>query len=284
MKSFKILQRITDRQDISLAIFFKEVARLPMMNPNEEGEIARKAKNGDKECIDLLITSNLRFVISVAKQYQGKGIPLVDLIQDGILGLIESIDKFEPDKGFRFISYAVWWIRQSIIKSISEQCRTIKLPMSQIITLNKINKLNEKYEQSEGRISSYEELENEADIDFSKANLAITSNLRTMSLDTPFNDEDVSSLIDVVPNDDSENPDSELINNNISEKISEVLNKLSYREQDVIKMSFGIGMFPMQNEEIANRFGITSERVRQIIKEALEKIRLEYSDSLKELL
>lgn len=284
MKSFKILQRITDRQDISLAIFFKEVARLPMMNPNEEGEIARKAKNGDKECIDLLITSNLRFVISVAKQYQGKGIPLVDLIQDGILGLIESIDKFEPDKGFRFISYAVWWIRQSIIKSISEQCRTIKLPMSQIITLNKINKLNEKYEQSEGRISSYEELENEADIDFSKANLAITSNLRTMSLDTPFNDEDVSSLIDVVPNDDSENPDSELVNNNISEKIIEVLNKLSYREQDVIKMSFGIGMFPMQNEEIANRFGITSERVRQIIKEALEKIRLEYSDSLKELL
>lgn len=284
MKSFKILQRITDRQDISLAIFFKEVARLPMMNPNEEGEIARKAKNGDKECIDLLITSNLRFVISVAKQYQGKGIPLVDLIQDGILGLIESIDKFNPDKGFRFISYAVWWIRQSIIKSISEQCRTIKLPMSQIITLNKINKLNEKYEQSEGRISSYEELENEADIDFSKANLAITSNLRTMSLDTPFNDEDVSSLIDVVPNDDSENPDSELVNNNISEKIIEVLNKLSYREQDVIKMSFGIGMFPMQNEEIANRFGITSERVRQIIKEALEKIRSEYSDSLKELL
>ena len=284
MKSFKILQRITDRQDISLAIFFKEVARLPMMNPNEESEIARKAKNGDKKCIDLLITSNLRFVISVAKQYQGKGIPLVDLIQDGILGLIESIDKFEPDKGFRFISYAVWWIRQSIIKSISEQCRTIKLPMSQIITLNKINKLNEKYEQSEGRISSYEELENEADIDFSKANLAITSNLRTMSLDTPFNDEDVSSLIDVVPNDDSENPDSELVNNNISEKIIEVLNKLSYREQDVIKMSFGIGMFPMQNEEIANRFGITSERVRQIIKEALEKIRLEYSDSLKELL
>lgn len=284
MKSFKILQRITDRQNISLAIFFKEVARLPMMNPNEEGEIARKAKNGDKECIDLLITSNLRFVISVAKQYQGKGIPLVDLIQDGILGLIESIDKFDPDKGFRFISYAVWWIRQSIIKSISEQCRTIKLPMSQIITLNKINKLNEKYEQSEGRISSYEELENEADVDFSKANLAITSNLRTMSLDTPFNDEDVSSLIDVIPNNDSENPDSELVNNNISEKISEVLNKLSYREQDVIKMSFGIGMFPMQNEEIANRFGITSERVRQIIKEALEKIRSEYSDSLKELL
>ena len=259
MKSFKILQRITDRQDASLAIFFKEVARLPMMNPNEESEIARKAKNGDKECIDLLITSNLRFVISVAKQ-------------------------FDPDKGFRFISYAVWWIRQSIIKSISEQCRTIKLPMSQIITLNKINKLNEKYEQSEGRISSYEELENEADIDFSKANLAITSNLRTMSLDTPFNDEDVSSLIDVVPNDNSENPDSELVNNNISEKIIEVLNKLSYREQDVIKMSFGIGMFPMQNEEIANRFGITSERVRQIIKEAIEKIRSEYSDSLKELL
>ena len=284
MKSFKILQRITDRQDTSLAIFFKEVARLPMMNSNEEKDNAIKAKNGDKECIDLLITSNLRFVISVAKQYQGKGIPLVDLIQDGILGLIESIDKFEPDKGFRFISYAVWWIRQSIIKSISEQCRTIKLPMSQIITLNKINKLNEKYEQSEGRISSYEELENEADNDFSKANLAITSNLRTMSLDTPFNDEDVSSLIDVVPNNDSENPDSELVNNNISEKITEVLNKLSYREQDVIKMSFGIGMFPMQNEEIANRFGITSERVRQIIKEALEKIKLEYSDSLKELL
>lgn len=282
MKSFKITQRITDRQDASLAIFFKEVARLPMMNPNEEADIARKAKGGDQKSIDLLITSNLRFVISVAKQYQNSGIPLVDLIQEGILGLIESISKFDPDKGFRFISYAVWWIRQSIMKAISEQCRTVKLPMSQIITLNKINKVNEKYEQTEGRISSFEELEREADIDVSKANLTV--NTRTLSLDSPFNDEDISCLSDIIPNENAENPDDNIMCSSISNKLLDIISNLSYREQDVIKMVFGLGMFPMQNEEIANRFGITSERVRQIHHEAIEHLRENYKNELKELL
>lgn len=282
MKSFKITQRITDRQDASLAIFFKEVARLPMMNPNEEADIARKAKKGDQKSIDLLITSNLRFVISVAKQYQNSGIPLVDLIQEGILGLIESISKFDPDKGFRFISYAVWWIRQSIMKAISEQCRTVKLPMSQIITLNKINKVNEKYEQTEGRISSFEELEREADIDISKANLTV--NTRTLSLDSPFNDEDISCLSDIIPNENAENPDDNIMCSSISNKLLDIISNLSYREQDVIKMVFGLGMFPMQNEEIANRFGITSERVRQIHHEAIEHLRENYKNELRELL
>lgn len=282
MKSFKITQRITDRQDASLAIFFKEVARLPMMNPNEEADIARKAKKGDQKSIDLLITSNLRFVISVAKQYQNSGIPLVDLIQEGILGLIESISKFDPDKGFRFISYAVWWIRQSIMKAISEQCRTVKLPMSQIITLNKINKVNEKYEQTEGRISSFEELEREADIDISKANLTV--NTRTLSLDSPFNDEDISCLSDIIPNENAENPDDNIVGASISNKLLDIISNLSYREQDVIKMVFGLGMFPMQNEEIANRFGITSERVRQIHHEAIEHLRENYKNELRELL
>ena len=168
MKSFKITPSITDRQDTSLGLYFKDVSKLSMISPEEEIELTKKIKNGDEKAAEKLIKANLRFVISVAKQYQGKGLPLVDLIQEGNCGLIEASKKFDETRGFRFISYAVWWIRQSIMKAISDQCRTIRIPMSQVVCISKINKASEKFEQKHGRKPSPEELEQDTNIEVSK--------------------------------------------------------------------------------------------------------------------
>lgn len=284
MKSFKITQSITDRQDASLSIFFKEVSKLPMIDINKEIELSQRVKEGDMRAADELVKANLRFVISVAKQYQNKGLPLVDLIQEGCLGLIEAAKRYDESKGFRFISYAVWWIRQSIIHAISDQCRTVRVPMSQIVYMNKINKASDKFEQENGRRPSAEELEAETNLDASKINLTLSSVSKAVSLDTPFKDEEAGCLLDIIPNENADETDKSYVQENISREIEEVLSNLSYRERDIIRMSFGLGMMPMQNEEIASRFGIGCERVRQIQHEALEKIRLNYSDALKGLL
>lgn len=284
MKSFKITQSITDRQDASLSIFFKEVSKLPMIDINKEIELSQRVKEGDMKAADELVKANLRFVISVAKQYQNKGLPLVDLIQEGCLGLIEAAKRYDESKGFRFISYAVWWIRQSIIHAISDQCRTVRVPMSQVVYMNKINKASDKFEQENGRRPSAEELEAETNLDASKINLTLSSISKAVSLDTPFKDEEAGCLLDVIPNDNAEGADHASMQESISKEIEEVLSNLSYRERDVLRMSFGLGMIPMQNEEIASRFGIGCERVRQIQHEALEKIRLNYSDALRGLL
>lgn len=284
MKSFKITQSITDRQDASLSIFFKEVSKLPMIDINKEIELSKRVKSGDIKAADELVKANLRFVISVAKQYQNKGIPLVDLIQEGMFGLIKASRLYDESKGFRFISYAVWWIRQSIMQAISEQCRTVRVPMSQIVCVNKINKVSDKFEQENERKPTSEELELETSINTNKINLAITSINKAVSLNTPFKDEEANCLLDIIPNKNSEDSDNNSLQEELSNKIEEVLSNLSYRERDVIRMIFGIGMSPMQNEEVASRFGIGAERVRQIQHEAIEKIRLNYSDVLKELL
>lgn len=284
MKSFKITQSITDRQDASLGIFFKEVSKLPMIDINKEIELSQQVKKGDMKAANELVKANLRFVISVAKQYQNKGLPLVDLIQEGNIGLIEAAKRYDESKGFRFISYAVWWIRQSIIHAISEQCRTVRIPMSQVVYMNKINKASDKFEQENGRKPSVEELESETNLDASKINLTLSSVNKAISLDTPFKDEEVSCLLDIIPDNNAEGADNSSIQEGISGEIEEILSNLSYRERDVIRMSFGLGMMPMQNGEIASRFGIGCERVRQIQHEALEKIRLNYSDTLRGLL
>lgn len=284
MKSFKITQSITDRQDASLGIFFKEVSKLPMIDINKEIELSRRVKEGDMKAADELVKANLRFVISVAKQYQNKGLPLVDLIQEGCIGLTEAAKRYDESKGFRFISYAVWWIRQAIVHAISEQCRTVRIPMSQVVYMNKINKASDKFEQENERKPSSEELESETNLNASKINLTLSSINKAISLDTPFKDEEAGCLLDVIPNDNAIDPDSSSLQESTSKEIEDVLSKLSYRERDVLRMSFGLGMSPMQNEEIAGRFGIGCERVRQIQHEALEKIRLNYSDTLRGLL
>lgn len=284
-KTFRITQTITDRQDASLGLYFKDVSKQPMIDINEEIALTKRIKEGDQEAANKLIKANLRFVISVAKQYQNKGLDLVDLIQEGNIGLIESAKRYDETRGYRFISYAVWWIRQAITHAISDQCRTVRIPMNQITYVSKINKATELFEQKYGRKPSLAELEDETNLSSDKITTTLSSVNRSISLENPFsNDEDVGCLLDVLPNKNIENTDDNLIRNNISKKLEEVLNKLPDRERDVLIMSFGLGMQPMQNEEIANRYGIGCERVRQIVREAIEKIKTNYSNLLKELL
>ena len=284
MKSFKITQSITDRQDASLGIFFKEVSKLPMIDINKEIELSRRVKKGDMKAADELVKANLRFVISVAKQYQNKGLPLVDLIQEGCIGVIEASRRYDESKGFRFISYAVWWIRQAIMHAISDQCRTVRVPMSQVVYMNKISKATEKFEQEYGRKPIPEEIEGATNLDSDKIAFTLASSSRSISLETPFNSEEAGCLLDVIPNSNSEDTDKTLIQDSISQELEEVLNKLSFRERDVLKMSYGLGIPAMQNEEIASRFGVGCERVRQIQHEAIDKIKSNYSYLLKDLL
>ena len=284
MKSFKITQSITDRQDASLGIFFKEVSKLPMIDINKEIELSRRVKKGDMKAADELVKANLRFVISVAKQYQNKVLPLVDLIQEGCIGVIEASRRYDESKGFRFISYAVWWIRQAIIHAISDQCRTVRVPMSQVVYMNKISKATEKFEQEYGRKPLPEEIESETNLTSDKISFTLSSSSRSVSLETPFNSEEAGCLLDVIPNSNSEDTDKTLIQDSISQELEDVLDKLSFRERDILRMSFGLGMMPMQNEEIASRFGIGCERVRQIQHEAIDKIKSNYSYLLKDLL
>lgn len=284
MKSFKITQSITDRKDASLGIYFKDVSKLSMITPEKEVELTKRIKLGDKAAANELVTANLRFVISVAKQYQSKGLDLVDLIQEGNIGMLEAAYKFDETRGYRFISYAVWWIRQSIMRAISEQCRTVRVPMSQIVNMSKINKMSEKFEQKNGRVPSMEEIEEETNLNRKKINMSLASTYRSVSLESPLRDEDVSCLLDVLPNDNSESTDTTALKSDLIIEIERILSKLSYREQDVLRMSFGIGVQAMSNDEIANRFGIGGERIRQIQHSAISHIRNKYKNELSELL
>ena len=284
MRSFKISQSITDRQDASLNSYFKDVSRQPMISQEEEIELTKKTKEGNEAAVKKLVEANLRFVISVAKQYQNKGLALVDLIQEGNIGLIEAARKFDETRGFRFISYAVWWIRQAIIKALSDQCRTIRIPANQVVCMNKINKVIEQFEQQHGRKPSIGELEELTDIDHDTICLTMSAMNRSVSLESPIKDEDASCLLDIIPNDGAVSTDAEVAKNDLSKEIERILSKLSYRDRDILRMSFGIGMNPMTNEEIARRFGIGSERVRQIQHSAINYLKVKYINDLKELL
>ena len=269
MRSFKISQSITDRQDASLNSYFKDVSRQPMISQEEEIELTKKIKEGNEAAVKKLVEANLRFVISVAKQYQNKGLALVDLIQEGNIGLIEAARKFDETRGFRFISYAVWWIRQAIIKALSDQCRTIRIPANQVVCMNKINKVIEQFEQQHGRKPSIGELEELTDIDHGTICLTMSAMNRSVSLESPIRDEDASCLLDIIPNDGAVSTDAEVAKNDLSNEIERILSKLSYRDRDILRMSFGIGMNPMSKQEVGDMFGIGVERVRQIKEKAL---------------
>lgn len=284
MKSFKISQSITDRQDASLGIYFKDVSKQRLLNVEEEIELARRIKQGDQAAAEKLILANLRFVISVAKQYQNNGLSLVDLVQEGNLGLIKAAQRYDESRGFKFISYAVWWIRQAIMGAITEQSRTVRVPNNQIVNMNKINKAMDKLEQELNRPPSVEEIEKETEIPSDKITLTLSAINRSLSLDTPFKDEEAGCLLDILPNENSSRADDNIVKDSTFNKIESVLLKLSNREGDIIRMSFGLGMMPMTHEEIAVRFGVGSERVRQIQNEALSKIKTKYSNELRELL
>lgn len=283
MKHFKIAQSITDRKDASLGIYFRDVSKIPRITPEKEIELTKRIKSGDDSAANELVIANLRFVISVAKQYQNKGLDLVDLIQEGSIGIIEAAHKFDETRGYKFISYAVWWIRQAIIRAISEQCRTVRVPINQIVNLSKITKMSEKFEQENGRTPSINEIEEETELDRNKISMSLASTCRSVSLENPIKDEDASCLLDIIPNNNSESVDKSLEENDLKLGIEQVLSKLPYREQDILRMSFGIGVQNMTNDEIANRFGIGSERVRQLQHSAIKRIRSKFKNELLEL-
>lgn len=283
-RNFKICKSITDRQDASLISYFRDIAHNPRLTQEEEIELSKRIKNGDQKALEKLVNSNLRFVISIAKQFQKKGLPLIDLVQEGNIGLVEAAQRYDETKGFKFTSYAVWWIRQSIIKALSDQGRTVRIPISQIICLNKVNKIIEQFEQEHDRKPSIDELHEITNYDHSKLNSIIENMNRSVSLESPMKTEDANCLLDIIPNTNAEDTDKEVSKNDLSNEIENILSKLPFRNRDVLRMSFGIGMNSINNEEIANYFGIGVERVRQIIKQTVKYIRIKYGDKLKELI
>jgi RNA polymerase primary sigma factor len=273
MKSLQIKQSITDRSDTALNSYLKDISKYPLLTVEEEKEVATKAAAGDKKARDTLIKSNLRFVVSCAKQYQNQGLPLIDLINEGNLGLIKAAAMFDVTRGFRFISYAVWWIRQAILYSLSGQSRIIRLPVNQIHTINKISKATQEFEKKYERTPSYLELEKLTDIQADKIDSIINSNNRIVSVDTPFKSEEEGTLIDVIQNYNSPKADLNLIKESEDKNIELILNKLSDREHDILIMFFGLGCYQMTLEEIGRKFGITSERVRQIKEKAIRSLK-----------
>lgn len=284
MKHFKISQNITDRKEPSVELYFRDICRTDLLTQEEELKLAEELKEGSKEAEDKLIVANLRFVVSIAKQYQNKGVPLTDLIQEGSLGLIEGAKKYNPDKGCRFVTYAAWWIRQSIIKAITDQCRIVKVPTNRVVDMSKIKKIASKFEQDNERLPSNYEIEEQTGMNENKINCSFTSTFRTISLETPTYNEEANTLIETIPNTNSEDTDDAAIKSDLFYVLDNILSKLPNRESDILRMLFGIGVEKMSSDEIANRFGITAERVRQIQHSGLKRIKDKYSDILIDLL
>jgi len=274
MRQLKITKSITNRESASLDKYLQEIGREDLITVEEEVELAQRIRAGDRIALEKLTRANLRFVVSVAKQYQNQGLSLPDLINEGNLGLIKAAEKFDETRGFKFISYAVWWIRQSILQALAEQSRIVRLPLNQVGSLNKINKAFSKFEQEHERKPSPEELSEVLDIPVDKIADTMKVSGRHISVDAPFVEGEDNSLLDVMINDDSPNADRVLINESLSKEIERVLAfTLSDRERDIVKKFFGIGVAEMTLEEIGDEFGLTRERVRQIKEKAIRKLR-----------
>jgi len=274
MRQLKITKSITNRESASLDKYLQEIGREDLITVEEEVELAQRIRAGDRLALEKLTRANLRFVVSVAKQYQNQGLSLPDLINEGNLGLIKAAEKFDETRGFKFISYAVWWIRQSILQALAEQSRIVRLPLNQVGSLNKINKAFSKFEQENERKPSPEELSEVLDIPVDKIADTMKVSGRHISVDAPFVEGEDNSLLDVMINDDSPNADRVLINESLSKEIERVLAfTLSDRERDIVKKFFGIGVAEMTLEEIGDEFGLTRERVRQIKEKAIRKLR-----------
>ena len=272
MRQLKITRSITNRESQSLDKYLQEIGREPLIDVNEEVELAGRIRNGDRKALEKLVRSNLRFVVSVAKQYQNQGLSLPDLINEGNLGLIKAAEKFDETRGFKFISYAVWWIRQSILQALAEQSRIVRLPLNQVGSLNKILKAYQRFEQDHERKPSAEELAEELDIPVDKIADTMRMSGRHVSMDAPFVEGEDNCLIDVMENEDSPNADRGLINESLSTEISRALATLTQREEDILRKFFGIGVPANTVEEIGDELGLTRERVRQIKEKAVRKL------------
>ena len=273
MRQLKITKSITNRESASLDKYLQEIGREPLVSVEEEVDLAQRIRQGDERALDKLVRANLRFVVSVSKQYQNQGLSLPDLINEGNLGLIKAAEKFDETRGFKFISYAVWWIRQSILQALAEQSRMVRLPLNQVGSLNKINKAFSAFEQKYERKPSAEELARELDMPEDKVADTLKVSGRSTSIDAPFAEGEDNSLLDVLPNADSPVADRSLINESLSKEIDRALDTLTERESEIIKMFFGIGCQEMTLEEIGEQFGLTRERVRQIKEKAIRRLR-----------
>jgi RNA polymerase primary sigma factor len=274
MRQLKIQKSITNRESASLDKYLQEIGREELINAEEEVILAQLIKQGDQRALERLTKANLRFVVSVSKQYQNQGLSLPDLINEGNLGLIKAAQRFDETRGFKFISYAVWWIRQSILQALAEQSRIVRLPLNQVGSLNKINKAYSKLEQEFEREPSAEELSSLLDIPEDKVSDTMKIAGRHVSMDAPLIQGEESSLLDVMPNTDSPRADSLLMNESLQREISRSLATLTERERDVVKLFFGIGMSHEYTlEEIGAKFDLTRERVRQIKEKAIRRLR-----------
>ena len=273
MRQLKITKSITNRESASLDKYLQEIGKEEMISAEEEVELAQAIKKGDQKALERLTKANLRFVVSVAKQYQNQGLSLPDLINEGNLGLLKAAERFDETRGFKFISYAVWWIRQSILQAISEQSRIVRLPLNQVGSVNKINREISKFEQLNERRPSVDEIADHIDLPEEKIDEAMNINGRHVSVDAPFSDADDSSLLDVLVNEDVPMTDMPLVAESLKSEIQTALNVLSERERNVIECSYGIDCPELTLEEIGEKFGLSRERVRQIKEKAIRKLR-----------
>ena len=273
MRQLKITKSITNRESASLDKYLQEIGKEDLITVEEEVELAQRIRKGDQKALEKLTRANLRFVVSVAKQYQNQGLSLPDLINEGNLGLIKAAEKFDETRGFKFISYAVRWIRQSILQALAEQSRIVRLPLNQVGSLNKINKAFSRFEQENERRPSPEELADSLDLPAEKVADTLRVSGRHISVDAPFVEGEDNSLLDVLVNDDSPIADRTLINESLSTEVERALSTLTERERDIIKLFFGINTQEMTLEEIGEKFGLTRERVRQIKEKAIRRLR-----------
>ena len=274
MRQLKITKQVTNRETASLDKYLQEIGKVDLITADEEVELAQKIKAGDQRALEKLTKANLRFVVSVAKQYQNQGLTLPDLINEGNLGLIKAAQRFDETRGFKFISYAVWWIRQSILQALAEQSRIVRLPLNRVGSLNKISKTFSELEQKFEREPSPEELAEVLEISTGEVVDTLKISGRHVSMDAPFVQGEENSLLDVLENDSEDKPDSGLINDSLRREVQRALSTLTQREADVVTLYFGLnGEHAMTLEEIGEKFNLTRERVRQIKEKAIRRLR-----------
>ncbi len=274
MRQLKITKQVTNRETASLDKYLQEIGKVDLITADEEVELAQRIKAGDQIALEKLTKANLRFVVSVAKQYQNQGLTLPDLINEGNLGLIKAAKRFDETRGFKFISYAVWWIRQSILQALAEQSRIVRLPLNKIGSINKINKTFAYLEQAHERVPSAEEIAKELDMTVNDVKESLKNSGRHVSMDAPLVEGEDSNLYDVLRSGESPNPDKDLLHESLRVEIERALETLTPREADVIRLYFGLGdQHPMTLEEIGETFDLTRERVRQIKEKAIRRLK-----------
>ena len=274
MRQLKITKQITNRDTKSLEKYFQEVSKIDLITAEEEVELARRIREGDQVALNKLVNANLRFVVSTAKQYQGSGLRLSDLINEGNIGLVKAAKRFDETRGFKFISYAVWWIRQSILQAISQNSRMVRLPLNKIGEISKIKKVFSALEQTHQRPPSAAEIANELDMSSAKVKLAMKNSGKHLSMDAPFQEGESSNLYNGVASKDSSSPDDKMIKDSLSSDINQALKTLPDRESEIIRLYYGLGeRTPKSLGEIGELFDITRERVRQIREKAIRMLR-----------